>query len=329
MTVRPGIARLAAALALTFAVPCLNAWPPPHPDHLKPEDNVMLIGKRDVGGGINFYSLQKEIGLGQGLAQQVEQNSKLVTDPVVNEYINRIAQNLVRSSDAKVAFTVKVIQDDSINAFALPGGFFFVNTGLILASNEEDELAGAMAHEIAHVAARHATRNATKGELLQLATIPAVIAAGGGWGGLAAENAASLVVPLKYMQFSRSAEAEADWLGVQYLWKAGYDPNGLVREFTNIEDVEKQRPGLISRAFASHPQTPERIARSKYEITTFLPPRPTYVVDTSEFDQIRARLRKVLAKPVEKGVQLPPPPPPPPAAQGSGDDTPPVLKPPR
>lgn len=322
------MAHLAAVLALTLSVPLVQAWPPPHPDHLKPEDNVMLIGKRDVGGGINFYSLQKEIGLGQGLAQQVVQNSKIVTDPVVNEYINRIAQNLVRSSDAKVAFTVKVIQDDSINAFALPGGFFFVNTGLILASNEEDELAGAMAHEIAHVAARHATRNATKGELLQLATIPAVIAAGGGWGGLAAENAASLVVPLKYMQFSRSAEAEADWLGVQYLWKAGYDPNGLVREFTNIEDVEKQRPGLISRAFASHPQTPERIARSKYEISTFLPPRPAYVVDTSEFDQIRARLRKVLAKPVEKGVQLPPPPPPPPAAQGSGNDEPPVLKPP-
>ena len=162
MTVRPGIARLAAALALTLSVPLLQAWPPPHPDHLKPENNVMLIGKRDVGGGINFYSLQKEIGLGQGLAQQVEQNSKIVTDPVVNEYINRIAQNLVRNSDAKVAFTVKVIQDDSINAFALPGGFFFVNTGLILASGEEDELAGAMAHEIAHVAARHATRNATK-----------------------------------------------------------------------------------------------------------------------------------------------------------------------
>lgn len=327
MTVRPGIARLAAALALTLSVPFLNAWPPPHPDHLKPEDNVMLIGKRDVGGGINFYSLQKEIGLGQGLAQQVEQNSKIVTDPVVNEYINRIAQNLVRNSDAKVAFTVKVIQDDSINAFALPGGFFFVNTGLILASNEEDELAGAMAHEIAHVAARHATRNATKGELMQLATIPAVIVAGGGWGGLAAENAASLVVPLKYMQFSRSAEAEADWLGVQYLWKAGYDPDGLVREFTNIEDVEKQRPGLISRAFASHPQTPDRIARSKYEIATFLPPRPTYVVDTSEFDHIRARLRKVLAKPVEKGVQLPPPPPPP-IVPGSDKDEPPVLKPP-
>jgi len=267
------------------------------PHHkLKPEDDVSLIGNRKVGGGVNFYSLQKEIALGRGLADEVEHNSKIVQDPVVNEYINRLAQNLVRNSDAKVPFTVKVVDDDSINAFALPGGFFFVNTGLILASQEEDQLAGAMAHEIAHVCARHATHNASKGELLQLATLPIEIAAGGGLAGLATQNVLGLLIPLKYTQFTRAAEAEADWLGVQYMYKAGYDPEGLVESFRLIEDLEKKKPGLISRAFASHPQTPDRVAATQREIATILPPRPDYLVNTSDFLAVKARLAKLLKK---------------------------------
>lgn len=272
---------------------------------LKDEDNVALIGHRKVGSGLDFYSQQKEIALGRGMEQQVLQDSKVITDPVVNEYINRLAQNLVRNSDAKVPFTVHVLQDDSINAFALPGGFLFVNSGLILNSKEEDELAGAMAHEIAHVAARHGTRNATKGELLQILAIPAILAAGPGLAGLGAEEAANAAIPLQYERFSRGAEQEADWLGIQYLWKAGYDPQGLPRAFEIIESEEKQKPGLLSRMFASHPQTPDRVALSEKEIATILPPRPDYIVTTSDFDMVKARLRALIKSRVETGIRLP------------------------
>ncbi|MGH9474770.1 MAG: M48 family metallopeptidase [Terriglobales bacterium] len=272
---------------------------------LKAEDNVYLIGHRDVGKGLDFYSHQKEIALGQSLAQQVLQNSKVITDPVVNEYINRLAQNLVRDSDAKVPFQVHVLQDDTINAFALPGGYFFVNSGIILACKEEDELAGAMAHEIAHVAARHGTRNATKGELMSLLTIPAEILAGPGLGGLGAEMGASAIIPLQMERFTRGDEQEADWLGTQYLWKAGYDPYGLPRAFEIIEAEEKQQPGLISRLYASHPATAHRIAITEREIQTIIPPRPSYVVTTSEFAQVQARLRALIKSKVETGVTIP------------------------
>lgn len=272
---------------------------------LKSEDNVALIGHRDVGKGLDFYSRQKEIDLGRSLEQQVLQDSKVITDPVVNEYINRLAQNLVRNSDATVPFTVHVLQDDTINAFALPGGFFFVNSGLILNCNEEDELAGAMAHEIAHVAARHATRNATKAELMQIAAIPAVIVAGPGLGGLAAEEGANVAIPMQYEKYSRGAEQEADWLGVQYLWKAGYDPQGLARAFEILESDEKEKPGLISSWFLSHPQTPDRIALTEKEIATIIPPRPEYVVTTSDFSVVQARLRALIKSKVETGVKLP------------------------
>ncbi|MGH9542381.1 MAG: M48 family metallopeptidase [Terriglobales bacterium] len=285
-----------------------------NPRKLKPEDDVYLIGDRKVGSGIDFYSQKKEIALGQELARQVEENSVVIKDPEVNEYVNRLAQNLVRNSDAKVPFTVRVLRDDSINAFALPGGYFFVNSGLILGLNEEDELAGAMAHEIAHVAARHATRNMTKGELLSLAAIPVEIAAGPGLGGLGVAEAADLIVPMKYMSFTRGAEREADWLGVQYLWKAGYDPMGMVRAFQVLEELDKKRPGLFDRAFASHPQTPDRVAASEREIATILPPRPEYVVNTSDFNRVKLRLAKLIegAKVKAPGANRPPAPPGPP-----------------
>ncbi len=268
-----------------------------HLDFHGSEANVDLIGHRNVGHGLDFYSMQHEIALGQSEAQQVIQNSKLITDPEVNEYINRIAQNLVRHSDAHVPFTVHVVQNSTINAFALPGGFFFVNSGLILASRAEDELAGAMAHEIGHVAARHATRNMTKDTLLQLATLPLEIAVGGsmgGWGGVLAEQGANFALPYQFMRYSRAAEREADWLGTQYLWNTGYDPEGLIHEFQHIEKLEVERPGLMARAYASHPETPSRIAETQCEIARVLPPRPQYVVNTSDFHRIQHRLARLI-----------------------------------
>ena len=274
--------------------------PPPAPstssdtkEKVKPgsRDDVDAIGNRSVGkgGGLgNWYSLEKEIRMGKEYAQQVEASVKLVQDPVVNEYVNRIGQNLVRNSDARVPFTIKVIDSDEINAFALPGGFFYVNSGLILAADEEAELAGVMAHEIAHVAARHATRQMTRGQLANFATIPLIFVGGGI--GYAISGAASLGLPLTFMSFSRGFEAEADYLGLEYMYKTGYDPQAFIAFFEKIQAKEKKKPGSLAKAFASHPQTPDRISKSQEEINNILPARPEYVVTTSEFDDVKSRL---------------------------------------
>ena len=206
-----------------------------------PEKDPDQIGNRDVGKGVNFYSLEKEIAIGKELAQQVERQAKIINDPVIAEYVNRVGQNLVRNSDAKVPFTIKVIDSEEVNAFALPGGFFFVNSGLILKADTEAELAGVMAHEIAHVAARHGTRQATRGEIAQLATIPLIFM--GGWTGYGIYQAASVLVPIGFLKFSRGFESEADMLGLEYMYKTGYDPEAFVDFFEKIESLEKKQAG--------------------------------------------------------------------------------------
>ena len=258
------------------------------------KEDVNAIGNRNVGKGPNFYSLEREIGLGKQLAQEVERSSKLIDDPVVTEYVNRVDQNLVRNSDAKVPFTIKVIDSDEVNAFALPGGFFYVNSGLILRAEEESELAGVMAHEISHVCARHGTKNATKGEAMQLAMIPLMLLGPGGWAGYGIYEAASLAIPVTYLKFSRDSEREADYLGVEYMYKAGYDPNSYVTFFERIQADEKRRPGTIPKVFSTHPPTPDRIEATQKEIARILPARPEYIVTTSEFDSVKARLRNIM-----------------------------------
>jgi predicted Zn-dependent protease len=258
------------------------------------KEDVEAIGNRNVSGKVNFYSIEKEIALGKQLAQEVERSSKMIDDPVVTEYVNRVGQNLVRNSDAKVPFTIKVIDSDEVNAFALPGGFFYVNSGLVLRAQEESELAGVMAHEISHVTARHGTRQATKGELMQLASIPAMIFIPYSMAGYAMYQGLNLAIPLTFLKFSRDAEREADFLGLQYMYKAGYDPNSYVTFFERIQADEKRRPGTIPKAFSTHPPTPERIEASQKEIARILPAKQEYVVTTSEFDQVKARLRNIM-----------------------------------
>jgi len=260
------------------------------------KEDVDAIGNRSVGKGVNLFSLEREISLGKGLAQEVEKSSKLIDDPIVTEYVNRVGQNLVRNSDAKVPFTIKVIDSDEVNAFALPGGFFYVNSGLILRAQEESELAGVMAHEIAHVAARHGTKNATKGELMQLASIPAMIFIPYSMAGYAMYQGLNLAIPLTFLKFSRDAEKEADFLGLQYMYKAGYDPNSYVTFFERIQADEKRRPGTIPKVFSTHPPTPDRIENTQKEIARILPAKQEYLVTTSEFDSVKARLRNIMFK---------------------------------
>lgn len=245
--------------------------------------------EKDPGRGINFYSIEREIALGKELAEEVEREARIVDDPVVSEYVNRIGQNLVRHSDAKVPFTIKVVDSPEVNAFALPGGFFFVNSGLILKAGNEAELAGVMAHEIAHVAARHATRQATRGTIINYATIPLIFM--GGWAGYAVRQAAGFAIPMGFLKFSRGFESEADRLGLDYLDETGYDPLAFVDFFERIQTLEKNKPGAIAKIFSSHPMTDSRIRAAQKEIQTELAPRREYVLDTSEFQNVKARLQ--------------------------------------
>ena len=266
------------------------------------EEDVDAVGQRNIGarGMGNWYSTNWEIGTGKQYSIEVEKSSNLVTDPTVVEYVNRVGQNLVKNSDAKVPFTIKVLDTDEINAMALPGGFFYVNSGLILACDSEDELAGVMAHEIAHVAAHHAAREMTKLNYMQIGSIPLMIFAQGSWTGYGIYELSQLAIPLTFLQFSREYEAEADYLGIQYMYRAGYDPQGMVSIFEKLDALEKHKPGAISRAFSDHPATPDRIADVEQEIATILPARADYLVTTSEFDQVKARLARIQNK---RGLQ--------------------------
>lgn len=271
-----------AILSATLSTPLMAD------DDIKEKDDPNEIGNRDVGKGVNFYSLEKEIALGKSLAQDVERQAKIVDDPVVSEYVNRVGQNLVRNSDAHVPFVIKVIDDEAVNAFALPGGFFFINSGLILKADSEAELAGVMAHEIAHVAARHGTRQDTRGQIANLASIPLIFM--GGWTGYGIRQAASLAIPMGMLQFSKGFEKEADNLGLQYLYKSGYDPVAFVDFFEKIQSLEKRKPGTMAKVFSTHPMTEDRIEDAQERIETNLEPRPEYVVSTSEFKQVKERL---------------------------------------
>ncbi len=246
------------------------------------------IGDRNVSCKVNFYSIEKEIGIGKQMAQEVERQARVVDDPIIAEYVNRIGQNLVRNSDAKVPFTIKVVDDESINAFALPGGFFFVNTGILLNADNEAEMAGVMAHEIAHVAARHGTCQATKGDIVNYGSIPLIFL--GGWTGYAIRQGMGLAIPMGFLSFSRSYEQAADNLGLQYMYKAGYDPSSFVDFFEKVQSQEKRKPGTMSKVFSTHPPTDDRIKNAQKNIQEYLKEKPEYVVSTSEFVDVKARV---------------------------------------
>jgi hypothetical protein len=258
-------------------------------------EDVNAVGNRDIGGrGVgNWYSVDGEIKMGKQYAMEIEKSTKFITDPVVVEYVNRVGQNIVKNSDCKVPFTIKVIDSDEINAMALPGGFFYVNSGLILNADEEAELAGVMAHETAHVCAHHAAREMTRLNYIQIGMVPLIMMTGYSWTGYGIYEAAQLAIPVTFLKFSREFEAQADYLGVQYMYRAGYDPQAFITFFEKIQALEKRKPGAVAKVFADHPQTPDRILHSQEEIARILPARDEYTVTTSEFDDIKARLARI------------------------------------
>jgi predicted Zn-dependent protease len=275
--------------------------PPPNMEPTKVDvkkgsiDDVSAVGTRNIGGrGMgNWYSTEGEIKMGKQYADEIEKSTKLINDPVVTEYVNRIGQNIVKNSDCKVPFTIKVIDTDEINAMALPGGFFYVNSGLILAADEEAELAGVMAHETAHVCAHHAAREMTRMNYAQLGSIPLIMMTGYSWTGYGIYEAINIAIPMTFLMFSREFEGQADYLGVQYMYRAGYDPQAFVTFFEKIQNLEKQKPGAVAKAFSNHPQTPDRIQHTQEEIAKILPARDEYLVTTSEFDDVKARLARI------------------------------------
>jgi predicted Zn-dependent protease len=271
---------LSLALAVAAAFPALAK---------DSKNDPSAIGDRRVSGRVNFFSIEQEIALGKQLAIEVEKQARIIDDLIVSEYVNRLGQNLARNSDVNFPVSFKVIDSDDINAFTLPGGFIFINSGLVKLSGNESELASAIAHEIGHVAARHATRQATRSQLISMGTLPVSIL--GGWTGLiAGQTASRLVAPLASMKFSREFETEADLLGLQYLWKTGYDPNASIDLFETLQSTERRQPGSVSRLFRTHPLTPDRIQKTQKNIDQLLPAMKEYVVNTSEYEEVRARL---------------------------------------
>jgi predicted Zn-dependent protease len=261
--------------------------------HDRRTHDIDAIGVRNVGckrGIGNWYSLQSQIALGKEYANRLEATSKLITDPEITDYINRVGQNLVRNSDAQVPFTIKVIDSEDVNAVALPGGFFYIDSGLILAAEDEAELAGVMAHEIAHVAACHAARGRTRTQLMGLASLSMTMI--GGPIAYAAYETMNVARPLTLLRFSRRFESEADFLGVQYMYHAGYDPQALPTFFERVRAMEGDKMSAVAKAFSTHPQTGDRIAKTQDEINSLLPPETEYKVDTSEFQDVKARIYK-------------------------------------
>jgi predicted Zn-dependent protease len=287
-----GVSDFTVLMQMDTQPPLAPQLAPSHgkPVKIDPRYDVNKIGDRGTGSGINFYSMEQEQALGREMSMEVEAACKLFKDPAVNDYINTLGQRLVRYSDAKVPFTIKVVDDDQVNAFALPGGFLYVTTGLILAAETEAELAGVMSHEIAHVAARHGTKGATRTQIWNLASLPLVFV--GGPVGMAVREVSQFAMPMTMMKFSRNFEREADMLGLEYEYAAGYDPSAFVDFFERI-NTERKKPNFVARAFATHPMNRDRITRAQKEIDTMLPEHEQYIVNTSEFVEIRAHLQAI------------------------------------
>ena len=260
-------------------------------------EDPTMIGKRNInkgiwsGGIIGAKGTESEVRLGRQLAAEVDKEAKFIDDPIITEYVNRVGQNIVLHSDAKVPFTIKVIDSDEVNAFALPGGFFYVNKGLLLAADNEAELAGVMAHEIGHVAARHAMENERKMEVINYGML-ATILLGVPIASTVLYNGGGFLEGMAFLKFTRAAEAEADRLGVQYMWAAGYDPGAMATMFEKLEAKNKKKPGTLAKMFQDHPAPADRRA-SALALAARFPEKEEYVISSSEFQRVKNRLLRL------------------------------------
>ena len=259
------------------------------------KNDVEAIGSRNVAHK-SIISIEKEVAIGRQYAAEIDKSAKLLTDPVVTEYVNRLAQNIARNSDLKVPLTAKVLDMPDINAFALPGGFLYLNSGLLVAAEEEAEVAGVISHEVAHVAARHWASQMTKSTILQYSIIPLIFTPMSYPVYVGVSQAMNLGIPLTFLKFSRSAESEADLLGLQYMYKAGYDPNAYVSFFGRMIDAQRRSPDSGPSIFSDHPMTGDRIVKSEEAIKEVLPKKASYLVSTSEFDDVRGRLLAIMKR---------------------------------
>ena len=292
MNLNSSLTRSIAIFALAFSCSgdVLRACPPPQAQPSRSDEDINAIGHRNVGKGTNLYSLEREKKLGEQLAKEVARSSKILDDPVVTEYINRIGQKIAQNSDARLPITIRMIDSDEANTFTLPGGFQYINTGLILHIEGEAQLAGVLARGVAHTTMRSSTMEATKGELMQLATIPLIVLGPGGWAGYGTYDGQNLAIPLTYLKFHRDAESAADFFGLQYLYKAGYDPDCLVH-FLERGLPQTAKDKKVPQPFSSYPPLPERLENMKKEIAKILPHQDAAIVTTAEFQEIKAHLR--------------------------------------
>lgn len=257
----------------------------------KSDANITAIGHRRITHATNLYSLEREKQLGKALSEEVERTSKLLTDPAITEYVDRVAQTVAKNSDARMPITVRVIDSDSVDAFTLPGGYQYVSRGLLLRLAGEGELASVLARGIAHTALRSSTTLATRADILQISTVPLSNSAPGN----SFPSDAALAVPLTSLEMHRDDELDADYFGVQYLYKTGYDPECFL-DFVQRIWGSGATATKVPAAFSAYPPLDERLAALRSEISKILPPRDGATVSTPEFDAFEERLRTIKAE---------------------------------
>lgn len=250
----------------------------------------LALGCGSTGGGagdFNLISIEEEWQLGQQLSQDVARQVRFNNDPAVNSYVQQMGQRIVAQTQDpfnRLPWQFHVVQDPAINAFAVPGGHVYVNTGLIAASENASQLAGVMAHEINHIVARHSTEQISR--QYGLSILASLVL--GQNPNVLTEITAQIVAGGALARFSREAEREADELGIQAMYRAGYDPRGMAAMFRTLQAQQRSQPGRVEQFFATHPTNEERI-RDAERRASELPQRADLVTDEPQFQQIRQR----------------------------------------
>jgi len=282
---------LTPLLALAFTVwtcgsQALASAHPQSRERSKSDADINAIGNRHIARGVNFYSVQHEKDLGKSLADEVERSAKLMQDPSVIEYVEKVAQNVTKHSDAEIPITVRVIDSDAVTTFTLAGGYQYVSRGLLLKLENEGELASVLARGIAHTALRSATTQATKAQLMA-ATVP-VLASGPSSSSARQAPTTSLI----QLKMKRDDELDADYFGIEYVYKAGYDPECFTSFLQRIWGFNATAANdSVSKVFGTYPPLDERLAALKKEISKILPPRDGAIISTPEFDEFKEHLQ--------------------------------------